>query len=433
MAEVGTVTLQLPPGAAVGGAPLAVAADGVALQLLLPAGRQIDHARLELAAVKLVEGAVTPVAVSTDTGNLAGSAVRWVDVRLAHETVLTGLRIDGADPATTSARVKLLSRGAWVPLPPIDTIAVAADQTLPAVTASQVMAELLVPAADKSAVRVPGAAVVTAVKVTGTNQACHVALAIGDDAPFFTQAGPLPTAGVVVEGLARAINRYLLDRPAATAVPLRLIAGGPAQVAVVAFQATLEPPPPAPAPAPRPGPPPVPVETVYLRPAATPDVARAQLCDAAHLVAQGFDKLPAGQLLSSLDLYVRCGADAMAATVAVHADADGAPAPSPMQGGTMSLAQGGSTIATAGFLTCRPPAPLALSGGAWWLVCRITAGECLWFTAAARPQGVGPALARTIGAGWVPAPATLSIAPTTVPGWAQTVLRTIAAPSGRTA
>jgi hypothetical protein len=426
-----TVALQLPPGAAVGGAPLSVPADGVALQLTLPAGRQLDHARLVLASASLEERPVTPVAVTTDTGQLTSTPVRWVTARLAHEVVLTRLRIDGADAASTSARVKLLSRGAWVPLAPIDTIAVATDQALSAVTALQVMAELLVPAADKSPVRVPGPGVVTAMTVTGTNQACHVALAIGEDAPFFTQVGPLAAEGIAVDGLARAINRYLLDRPGSTAVSLRLSAAGPAQVAVTAFEATLAPPPLAPVSPSQPGLTPPPVETIYLHPAASPGLARAQLCDAGHVVAQGFDKLPPGLSLSGVDLYLRSGTDEVVATIGVYADADGAPAATPIAGGVMTLAQGQSPAPVVGFVTCRPAAPLALSGGSWWLVCQMTSGECLWFTDAPRPAGAGQTLARTIGSAWVPAPATLPAPPATDPGWAQTILRTIAAATGQ--
>ena len=225
MAEDDAVRLTLPPGAAVGGAPLAVSTDGVALKLALPIGRQLDRAHLELAAAQVTEGAVTPV-VTTDVGQLTSAPVRWVAADLPHEMVLTGLRIDAAEPSSNAARVRLLSRGAWGPLVPIDTIALAANQVLPAVAASRVMAELLIPAADKSPVRVPGSAVVTAVKVTCTNQACHVALAVGDDAPFFSLPGPLPTSGVAVDGLAGAVNRYLLDRPGSSVVPLRLTAAG---------------------------------------------------------------------------------------------------------------------------------------------------------------------------------------------------------------
>jgi hypothetical protein len=254
--------------------------------------------------------------------------------------------------------------------------------------------------------------------VLGTDQACHVALAIGDEAPFFVHPGALPATGVVVEGLVRAANRYLLDTPTATAVPLRLSAAGPGRVVVSVFEATLAPEPPAP---PRPAPPRPPEETVYLTPIPAATVDRAQLCDAGHSVAQGFAPLPAGRLLSSIGLYLRPGTDALAGTLSICADAAGIPAADPMDGGAIPLNAAGSATGAPGFATCRPAAPLALSQGPWWLVCELAQGEGLWFTAATRPVEAAATLARTLGGSWTPATA----APK---GWAQTRLRTIAAP-----
>ena len=206
-------------------------------------------------------------------------------------------------------------------------------------------------------------------------------------------------------------------------MPLQLTAGGPAPVAIAAFEATLAPPRRASgavaagtggATAP---------ETIHLRPIGEPAATRGQLCDAAHAVAQKFSALPAGLLLSSLDIHVRPGASPAGGTLSLHADDHGVPAAKPLPGGAFPLVLPATETGAAYWAGVRLAKQIVLPDGPWWLVCEIERGECLWFTASPVPAGADETRSRIQGASWIPAPACMPLAPNGPRGWAQTILR----------
>jgi len=410
----GAPTLTLPGGAAVAeGAVCDIPANGLVLRLTVPAGRELAQAAFSLAAPAPADAEIAPREILCDLDRFTGTAaVAWVRAMLPQEKAITGLRLIGDAGA---ARLRVFSGGAWRPLTPPDTVALGKDANAPRtrltpVAASGVMAELLAPftpAAGAPAVFLPAPVKLTTLNIYGTDQPCGVAVAIGADAAFFTQAGPLPAAPVEVAGLLRAAARGLAEADDAAAIEIRITAAAPAKVVLTGLRLAL-------APAPQPadqdglgsGTPPV--ETLFPDPI-MPQRLAAQLCDAAHWVAQRLDPPAAGQAIASLGFYAQAGA-AVAGRLALHGGAE-RPDPDPLPG-TVPADFAFEAVPSAGWLTCRPAQPWQAKTPAW-VVCRLTAGEAFWFAGDARPRGMGPALTRISGGAWAPARAAGD------KGWAQ--------------
>ncbi|MBE0623158.1 MAG: hypothetical protein IH605_21425 [Burkholderiales bacterium] len=420
-----TPRLLLDNGESAIGANITATQAGMALSLALPAGRKLERAVLAIGAASDAEIATKPT-VSSDAGALTGTAdARWVSVDWGTELAVVAVKIDGAGPEKlrTGMRVKLYSNGNWMPLPPLDTLMLGAEQRFPAVAASRLIAEMLVENVvdeKNTGVLIPGSIKARAASMRATAQPCHVALAVGDDPPFFTYPGPLPLAPASVTGLARVANRYLADHPRATHIPMRLIAAADADVKVASFEAAL---------VPLPGeresgaaadaraslpvgseesgsgsaagartPLPVRSEELYLTPATPETVEAARLCDAQHSPAQCFEPLPSGKLLSRLELYLRATTTKpVQGEVSVHLDWGGVPAPEPLARAPLEQA----APAAAGWVSLPLPQTLALSAGKWWLVCSVTAGELAWYVTAPTPA-TGPTLSRVGQGPWMP-------------------------------
>lgn len=411
---------------------------GVALSLSVPPERKLERAALEIAAtgVSTVESVVASIKATTDAGALpAAAGARWVSADWGTELAVVSLKIDGADPTglQTGMRVKLFSNGNWLPLPPLDTLKLGAEQQFPAMAASRLMAEMLLEnkVNDKpTGVLVPGAVKASAIAIKATKQPCHVEIAIGDDPPFFTYPGALPSAPVSVSGLARVANRYLADHPAATGIPLRISAAAPADVLVASFVSTL-----VPLPAPEqtrptehggagPDKPLLPTrpEAEYLS-VAEPQTRTARLSDAQHTPAQCFEALPEGKLLSSLDLYVRATTAGVKGRVTMHPDQGGKPGPEPLADGAVDVPSAPGRDPEASWLTLTLAKPLDLSSGRWWAVCSVAEGELIWYAGTDAPKDkAGPALYRVGTGPWLPVLATPDPAP-----WIQARLRVTAA------
>ncbi|MBK7845922.1 MAG: hypothetical protein IPJ73_00130 [Zoogloea sp.] len=215
--------------------------------------------------------------------------------RLESARALIGVRVEASPPAVgalvpprrTGARLRLFSNGSWLPLAPLDTLPTGTEQSFPAQCASALMAEMLIEgdAAEKrTGVLIPGMLNGRRIGLRFTRQPCQLSVAIGNEPPFFSADAPLPEAGLVVAGLARAINRYLSDHPSAAVVPLNIATANTHPLRIIAFEAELEAPPPAAtpdAPPPEPTDQPRPGERALLPPTdRIPRVAR--LCDADH-------------------------------------------------------------------------------------------------------------------------------------------------------
>jgi hypothetical protein len=411
--------LLLPDGRAVGTAPITcdVPADGLALRLTVPSGRGLAAATLRIAAPapSAVPRAFTDATLLSDRGGFPGDGdtVAWLRLTLAQERAVAGIRLLGA--ATDQARLRILSRGVWRPLTPPDTIALAPDTnarpvSLTPVAASALMAEFLgpfTPAPNAPPVFLPAARKVSGMVVFGTDQPCYVAVSVGSDPAFFQHEGPLQAAPIEVVGLLLAAGRYLADNPGAVEIPLRITAAGPGQIILQDFSTTLRP---LVGQDYRPsGGSGQPVETL-VPPGLNPVAAAAQLCDAAHLVAQRLDPPICNATIGSLGLYLSAGATPLQGAVALHGGTE-RPDPQPLwEQPAASL----PTVPEAPphWATCRLKSPWR-PGAPVWVVCRITAGEAFWFTAPARPAGVGPLLTSSGGGGWEPASAA------GVLGWAQ--------------
>lgn len=412
------------------GAKVTATPAGVALSIALPAGRKLERAVLAIGAASDAEIGTKP-AVGSDAGALSTTAdARWVSVDWASELAVVALRIDGAGPKDlrTGMRVKLLSNGNWMPLPPLDTLQLGAEQKFPAVAASRLIAEMLVENVvdeKKTGVLIPGSIRATAAAMKATAQPCHVALAVGDDPPFFTHPGPLPLAPVNVTGLARVANRYLADHPGAARIPMRLTAAADADVKVESFEAALvslqvpgerrtgaatDAQSSSPVGSEESGssaaagrtPLPVRSEELYLAPATPEAVEAARLCDAQHSPAQCFAPLPADKRLSRLALYLRATtAKPVQGEVSVHLDWGGVPAADPLASAPLEQAAPAASPAAAGWVSLSLPQTLALSAGKWWLVCSVKAGELAWYVAAPTPA-TGPTLSRVGQGPWMP-------------------------------
>lgn len=428
--------LLLAGGQNAAGQSLAAERAGSALVLQLPAAGKLERARLQLAAASEARAALTGTRALSDAGQLAaGTSARQINVEWDREVALCGIRLDAASPPANgaAARIKVCTNGVWLPLAPMDTVKAGAEQAFSPVAASKLAAEMLVLQKLNDAgvtVALPGGVNVTGVALTATAQPCHVSVAVADDPPFWTWAGPLPATAVEVDGLARAVNRYLSEHPDATRVPLRLAAAATAQVKIALFDAAQVAPP-----EPKPGGgtgggtgggsggtgtrPPRP-ETDYLVPAA-PATQLAQWCAPRHALAQRFAALPAGGQLSSLALYLRVLAD-FAAVLEIRPDYAGQPGPQALPGARFELAA--PQPADAAWTGLVLDQPLALDA-AWWLICTATRGEALWYADAAAPPAAGPCCAASAGGPWLPAAAA---APS---GWLQARLR-LAAPAAQT-
>jgi hypothetical protein len=402
---------------------------GLGLNVQLADTRKLKSARLSFAAASATAAEIAPpVALDSDgftvnaqgladTGNAANS--HWLSVNWDLERAITSLTIAApmASPATPTcgARVRMFSAGNWLPLPPRDTLSFVAGKAsarFPACAASRLMIELLAEnqvSGNWTGVQVPGAVNLSGVKVnvTATPQPCHFSVAIADDPPFFHVGGPMPVQAVAVDGLVRALNRYLFDHPGATTIPLLLRAAAPARLQWLSFDAEQEPVPPVVDPS-RPAPAPPRVEQAGVQPAADPAAARGRWCDAGHRAAQAFDPPPAGSGLSAVELFVRPlgAAAAVSGTLSIHGEVAGRPAELASAGPVNWQIQ--ATAERPGhedWLRCELPLPAPVPTSRWWVVLQVDQGELLWYLGDVAPAGAGPGLCRTADGAWMPASA----------------------------
>ncbi len=391
------------------------AAAGLDCRVAVPAGRRLATARLVLAAADSAELALEYPAITADVGPMAGKTDAlwlWASADWGETRALVGIHLDASPPAAgaltpprkSGARLRVFSRGTWLPLQPLDTLPAGLEQRFPAQCASRLMAEMLIEgdAAEKrTGVLIPGALTGRRIGLRFTKQPCLVSVAVGDDPPFFSPDGPVPASGLAVDGLVRAINRHLTDHPTATFVPLR-IATANAQALRITFSADLEAPPkPTTPPAPQPEPPdqPRPGERDLLAPA-TGSARLARLCDGQHTAGQRFGALPVGARLSSVRLHLRNPGDAASGELSLHADDHGSPAEAALLRWPFALAADDTSEPR--WATSRLPAPQPIAEKSWWLVFRITQGSLLWYADTHRPAGVDGAFHRCGGGPWLP-------------------------------
>ncbi|NML13693.1 hypothetical protein [Azohydromonas caseinilytica] len=414
-------------GAPAGAPPITVQATpaGTALEIVLPASRKLVSAQLQFVAAGGTATALEAPALDSDAFTPGadgkpdvsqGSNAHWLSIDWGRECALTALTLKAPSAKTSApasgARVRMFSAGQWLPLPPRDTLGFGADGVasarFPPCAASRLMVELLTEnkvGGNWSGVLVPGAVDLSklSVSVQATPQPCHVSLAVGDEAPFFQHPGPLPLQPVAVDGFSRALNRWLVDHPGSTRIPLTLRAAAPASLRIAAWAVEQEPapgdgassgpvapPPPPPRPE-SPGPGPLPQ---------APAPGRGRWCDPGRAAAQGFRPTPPGLGLSALELQLRnTGAVEATGTLALHADAGGAPAATPLAAPLRWQLPPGTAPA---WLRCELPLPAVALPGPWWAVLRVEQGELIWYEGGEPVDGIANAAWQADGGAWIP-------------------------------
>ncbi|WP_148717113.1 hypothetical protein [Chitinolyticbacter meiyuanensis] len=383
------------------GRALEVSADGLLLQLVVPPGRKLERITLALRADSGATKAATGVTVSGDVADLPNNAARWVRAEWAEERALAGLAF-AANTANAAGRIRILSDGIWLPLMPLDTLPITtANQGFAPLAASAVSVEVL--AQNDQKVLVPGAAKVGGLSFTVSDQPCHVALAVGDDPPFFRQAGVLPLVPVEVGGLARLVNRYLLDHPGSRVVPLRLTAAATRKLRIERFDAILQaeavdPRPDGGGPAPENPHRPRPGEVASLPPVAVPAAIEARRLSDAYRVAQRFRWDETSQVVSAVALFARRAEAEPQLALALYADDGGQPGGPPL-GGMLQVA---AEKTTPDWIRARWPETLALTKGDYWLVASAQHGDALWYTGTERPTVAGDTLFSVDAGPWLP-------------------------------
>lgn len=408
---------------------LDIPAGGLPLQVLLPAGRKLERAAMQLSAASAVPAEMSPRPVldsdgfSTGSGgavNMSGAAnAHWLSIGWDVERAIVGLTVTAAGATTsapaTGARVRMLSAGNWLPLPARDLLLFAAGKAgarFPACAASSLMLELQAEnkvGGNFTGVLVPGAVDISnpVVSVLATPQPCHFSLAVADDAAFFSVPGPLPAQPQAVSGLLRALNRYLADHPGATAIPLTLRAAAPARLLLNAFDATLASPAAAPGPAP-PAPPPPRQEQPGVQPAAPMQAVRGRWVRQRHVAAQAFvAPLPVGRGLSALEVWARPLGDGspggqVRGQLSLHADEAGRPAAQALAPAAPWQVSAGAGAGEMPWLRCELPLPAMQPPVPWWAMLQVDEGELLWYQAESPPPGAGAALVQVDGGPWMP-------------------------------
>jgi len=402
-----------------------VGPNGLSLLVQLPAGRRLQHATFSIAATGAAASELSPAPVLDSDGftvnangtvNTTNAAnAHWLSVTWDVERAIVTLTVKAASASNatpaTAARVRMFSAGNWLPLPPRDMLAFANGQAsvrFPACAVSRLMLELQTEnkVNDKwSGVLVPGAVDISnvSVSVQVTPQPCHVSVAVADDAPFFRVTGPLPVQAVAMEGLARALNRYLSDNAGATTIPLTLRAAAPSRLKIVAFDAVLDPKPGSQPPAPQPPAPPPRPEQPGTQPPGNPVAQKGRWCRPQHLAAQAFAALPAGLGVSAVELWVRPLGDpaALRGSLSLHADDAGRPAANALVA-AQPWRYAGDTGAPAQWLRCELPLPAVAPSSPWWALLHVEAGELLWYQAETPPPGAAAGLFQANGGPWMP-------------------------------
>ena len=419
------------------GKTLALPRDGLDLHLALAADQELDSACT--LSLKPAPGSGAPVAleelknaaVSCDQGVFPNShSVAWLLADWGAERPLASIHVQTATPG--KARVKVFSNGGWSPLYPIDIIATGGAQGFSPVVVGKVMIELVTAGAY------PGLWESVPVAVTGlVLQAAtlpgDLGLTVAGQAFGFRLPGLLPTVGVTVEGFAAAVNAYLADPKALRPVPLHLSAGlpgqlqlqfSPAAVTVIrqldgntdgvlplswqgeaaasshgaislpnnselkAFGCTVD------------------VEfppEKLLFPPAPKTVGRAQFAAPLADAAQGFHTDPQGPALCGLDLKLSLRGPELVATLALHPDLHGRPAPVPYSGAVLPIhwQAGADPRGADGWLSLTLLRPVQLPDADWWAVLTVQQGAVLWELATEPPDEAGACLYRKGDGAWL--------------------------------
>lgn len=422
---MGSLKLSLPVGTI-----KAVPPAGLVLELEVP---EPPPSECEVLDVQLAvsapsgEYAIADHYPVTQTAGASGTK-KWITAEWP--VALPLCRVDPTG-AAGSPMLKLGQGEGWVPLLASDP----AKLVVPLLVGSS----MKVPVTLTRRVMLDGNDVEASLKPWAQNRVQGLSASIGRAAPFFRHDGVLPPDGaVVLDGLLAAVNQYLAQNPGQRRIPLLLTAVVPGRLKLESFSGasgrvvrTLDGPDTLALSFGRKGVSRIslggggPVRGVELHVKAAqreealylatrePPASLGLMCDEKRALAQGLAALPKGVLPSSVDLYLRALIDPAApvpfeGTLALHADAEGRPADTPLPKSecAIRLAEPAAT-----WVSCALPAQ-GLERP-FWLVLRGRKGQAVWSLGAqgtSQPQkGLG-VLSRQGGEGWLPAPMAVPVA-----------------------
>jgi len=424
------------------GQTLVLTRAGLDLRLDLAADQELDGT--SILSLDPAPGSESSVGMVTLSGTVScdlgafpnSSAVSWLLADWGSERPLASIQVQTATAA--KARVKVFSNGGWSPLYPIDIIATGSVQGFNPVVAGKVLIEL-VTSGQYPGLWNPAPAVVIGLILKAVTLPGDLSLTVAGQAVGSRLSGLLPAAGAPVEGFAAAVNAYLADPKSVRPVPLHFSAGLPgrlqAQFSPVAvtlirqldgnaneglslswqgragesagshgeaqsgvslpdgallqefgFIVDVE----------------LLPETLLFPP--TPKATgRAQLAAPLACVAQGFHTDPQGPALSGLDLNLRPRGQDLEATLALHPELHGRPAPVPYSGAVLPIRwpAGADPRGADGWLRLTLPRPVQLPDANWWTVLTVQQGEAFWNLAVEPAEGVGACLYRKGEGAWL--------------------------------
>lgn len=402
-------------------------------------------------------------AISSDQGDFQqaqDNLVQWLIADWGVERLLAGFGLEPKiqKPATgliTKARISLFTNGYWLPMFPIDILDIDKEQYFPAVMASKLMIELVqegqYPGLWKPCPQHLSNLIVKAITSPG-----DPGVSVAGHSTGFKFPTVLPESGVKVEGFVAAVNDYLAEEQAVRPVPVQLTAGIPGKLTIKFNPAVV-----------------TVVRQLHDNPdgklsmswqnqndfeqAAAKAVAHVSLSSVANAslqelkfrlnteflaetllfppnqnvsnqaqlvtplvsLAQGFHTDPKGAALTGLELMLQARTLDIKATLALHPDINGYPAPMPYSGAILSInwTKDSNPENADSCLVLSFPTPIQIPDARWWAVLSVQQGEVLWCLANNPPASTGLCLYRKYDEAWSNRGEHL---------WAQTRLRILA-------
>lgn len=338
--------------------------------------------------------------------------VNWLLVEFGRSKVVTGFKIDSPD--VIKVRVKVFQNSVWVPLTPMDTLALSSQSILPVVT-DKLMFEFVKEfespngGGKVSGVWVAAPAMLTGKPQINTSSAPYdIKFAIGEKPPFYSFQGALAQRVAKVEQLDKAVNESL-NESGETTVPLKVTASLPGSVKFekikldtasvikkldglddggriitpwcrevtlssqigadtkiedIRFH--------------------IKADLVQEQLLAGPESVApfcAQLCSPRRSAAQRvMFNSGSNHTLTGVDLYLRPVQFPVKALVALHPDDMGEPSHTPCPGTSVDIAFEARAGQNCGarWYPYQVPRPMPLASGVWWIVLTVETGKIHW-------------------------------------------------------
>lgn len=393
-----------------------VGPEGRAIVLDIPAGVELRDASLSLQApgddvtLDVVPGAT--LATSTNKNQLSGAEdIAWFSVDWGTRRPLTSVKVSTAD-TPHKGRLSVAEGGPWYPAIPFDTIPLqGAEQSLPGVTASRLLVEMVKGPLDPTKPKELVSAKVSGVVVKAAARPADLTATLEPGTLFFHQALPMQPlekltlgdtlsaalqrawpaehrGGVLtvmlrssVPGKLRRVELALRtasvietwsDGGEALSLPMatdgeavgRIDVGAARKLDAVRFQVQSR----------------LSGERLPLAPRPARMPALGQRCGVGFAAAQAFSAPAGGSPLVGVDLHLRPLTRALKGTLTLFPDAYDRPGAEPLKGATLtfSLEHKDEAPWPARWVSLAVPRPLVLPAAPWWAVLTVSEGEALW-------------------------------------------------------